>query len=47
MKDLGMVKNTKRTLNDHIKETEHKSSKMLLEINGIGSRSQMGRTNLE
>ena len=41
-KYLGMVVNTEGNLKDHIQEMGQKSNKILLEINAIGAKSQVG-----
>ena len=39
---LGMVINTEGNLKDHIQEMGQKSNKILLEVNAIGAKSQLG-----
>ena len=39
---LGMVINTEGKLKDHIQEMGQKSNKILLEVNAIGAKSQVG-----
>ena len=41
-KYLGMVKNTKGNLKDHIQKMWQKSNKILLVINAIGAKNQVG-----
>ena len=41
-KYLGMVKNTKGNLKDHIQEVWQKSNQILLVINAIGAKNQVG-----
>ena len=41
-KHLAMVINTEGNLKDHIQEIWQKSNKILLEINAIGAKSQVG-----
>ena len=41
-KYLGMVINTEGNLKDHIQEMWQKSNKILLQINAIGAKSQVG-----
>ena len=41
-KYLGLVKNTKGNLKDHIKQVWQKSNQILLVINAIGAKNQVG-----